>query len=780
MKLQRLQINAFRGATKPLTIEFDSQKPITMVFGENGNGKSSISDALICLCTDSIGSLTDKSSVDKKFLRSLNSTTEDVSISLQTTTGVFKAQLNSNGTTFTKTPVEGLPQVRQMRRKQVTKLLDAEPSERYTELQEYIDVSEILKCEATLRSLEKELKASLRSQNAIAKEAENVLSTIWEKEGKPRINWENWSEQEASRDINELNQKLLALESFLENWRTAYKGIEVYRGAISRERAAWRTLSTAKEALKKFTQDNSDSNITLLQLLTEAQKYIKPLLDLKNCPVCGKDADREELVRRIDEQVKNMKQLNGLNQSLIHANNEHNAANINITAAEKICFEQFKSFCTAQLETVKKHIPESTDLFSGFISLSNQADQTVYLKEYLSAFHVTNTTLGVDHKDVDGQVKKHNGISTQYTSLLNARKSVEEIQTKLDTAQEALVLVETTRKDFINEELRSISGTVEALYMKIHPEEAIGSVEMSLNLNFKHSIDIHARFQDLEKITPQSLYSESHLDTLGLCIFLALAKKYHEPNTILILDDVMMSVDHSHLERVIGVLHEDLSEFAHIFITTHYRPWRELYRHGRAPASRIQFVELMPWTLERGIKFYNGKVNLEELRENINLEQIDRQKLCSLSGVILESIFDFLAVKYQCKMARKPKNEYVLRELTDCLDSKLQRALVVQHIAVDGAGKIIENQIEKEIQLQPIIQNLKGLAIIRNWVGAHFNPDGFNISDAEIIQFANLTLELGGLLTCPSEGGFPIKSASGIYHATKSGRIRMLPYVQPQ
>lgn len=84
----------------------------------------------------------------------------------------------------------------------------------------------------------------------------------------------------------------------------------------------------------------------------------------------------------------------------------------------------------------------------------------------------------------------------------------------------------------------------------------------------------------------------------------------------------------------------------------------------------------MPWSLERGIRFQNGKVNLEELRENINSEFIDRQKLCGISGVILESIFDFLAVKYQCKMARKPKHEYTLRELTDCLDTKLLKALI--------------------------------------------------------------------------------------------------------
>ncbi|MBK7816426.1 MAG: AAA family ATPase [Sphingobacteriaceae bacterium] len=71
MKLNKLYLKSFRGATNPVTIEFDSNKKITMIFGENGNGKSTIADALICLLTDNKGSLDDKSSVDISFLKSL-------------------------------------------------------------------------------------------------------------------------------------------------------------------------------------------------------------------------------------------------------------------------------------------------------------------------------------------------------------------------------------------------------------------------------------------------------------------------------------------------------------------------------------------------------------------------------------------------------------------------------------------------------------------------------------------------------------------------------------
>ena len=45
MKLSSLHINAFRGATTPITLNFSQDKNITLIYSENGNGKSSIADA---------------------------------------------------------------------------------------------------------------------------------------------------------------------------------------------------------------------------------------------------------------------------------------------------------------------------------------------------------------------------------------------------------------------------------------------------------------------------------------------------------------------------------------------------------------------------------------------------------------------------------------------------------------------------------------------------------------------------------------------------------------
>lgn len=63
--------------------------------------------------------------------------------------------------------------------------------------------------------------------------------------------------------------------------------------------------------------------------------------------------------------------------------------------------------------------------------------------------------------------------------------------------------------------------------------------------------------------------SELHLDTLGLCVYLALAKQ--SGNALVVLDDVLMSVDDPHLDRAVDLISEEASHFGHVIITTHSR-----------------------------------------------------------------------------------------------------------------------------------------------------------------------------------------------------------------
>lgn len=124
-------------------------------------------------------------------------------------------------------------------------------------------------------------------------------------------------------------------------------------------------------------------------------------------------------------------------------------------------------------------------------------------------------------------------------------------------------------------------------------------------------------------------------------------------------------------------------------------------------------------------------------------------------------------------------DEVGLRELLDSISSKLMNLLKVEHLGKNTLGKYDGTIISKTVDPKTLLNNIKQLAIVRNWVGAHFNYDGSTVSDADVEKFGNMTLELSELITCPDSGNFPDRNKSGSYWETKNGSIRLHPLQEP-
>lgn len=57
MKVKSITLKGFRGATQPASVVFDTSKSLSLIFGENGTGKSTIIDGFDFLCDQRFGSL---------------------------------------------------------------------------------------------------------------------------------------------------------------------------------------------------------------------------------------------------------------------------------------------------------------------------------------------------------------------------------------------------------------------------------------------------------------------------------------------------------------------------------------------------------------------------------------------------------------------------------------------------------------------------------------------------------------------------------------------------
>jgi hypothetical protein len=103
-------------------------------------------------------------------------------------------------------------------------------------------------------------------------------------------------------------------------------------------------------------------------------------------------------------------------------------------------------------------------------------------------------------------------------------------------------------------------------------------------------------------VDPRAYASEAHLDTLGLCIFLAFAKGFLAGFPLLVLDDVLTTVDASHRLRVAELLVDEFPS-TQLLVTTHDAIWFEEFRAlARAGGSegRFGFYTITSWTKESG------------------------------------------------------------------------------------------------------------------------------------------------------------------------------------
>jgi energy-coupling factor transporter ATP-binding protein EcfA2 len=778
MKLKTLSIDSFRGASKPLLLEFDGEKTVTMVFGENGNGKSTITDSLVCLCTDEHGSLDDKSSIDKSFYTSISSKPVDLKIELKTDVGDFLATLS--GKNFAKKPAIGHPIVRHLRRSQITQFIEAQPHKRYEQLESFIDVANIAKSEDALRKLNKETEDAQKIAISTLSSTTTTLEQTWENEGNPENNWETWAKKESVKDIAAEENRLKQLEGVITKWNSTKESEAKYKTDIEENRKAKSAKDNVEEEMRKAQEGNENADKDLLSLLESAQSFISAKSEVKNCPVCENTVEKDKLMKSLGSKIESM--------------NSFKKIVLAVKAARQVVNDKQKVLEATASTFIQKIVLIEQAIFTivgepfsvmanklAFIKSTDTTEQKI--AEFDKVFAEIDKDIETQKQTVENIKKaigQHNHIKNQYSSILASREKSESTQKLLVAISGTLKVVEKARKDFVQGELVAISSDVETLYQKLHPNESLGGISLTLKQTTKNSLELSADFYTKSGITPQSVYSESHLDTLGICVFIALAKKYGAANSILILDDVVMSVDENHLDRFIGLLHDEADNFAHIIITTHYRPWKDRYRYNRAPSYKVHFVELRPWSLGNGIRVQNGKLAIDELRQALNdPNYFDRQKITSISGIILENILDYLSVLFQCRVPRKPKNDYQLRELLDSISKALMNTLKVEHLGKSALGKYDGTIISKTVELKTLLNNIKQLAIVRNWVGAHFNIDGSSVSDTDVEQFGKLTLELSQLITCPDSGNFPDRNKSGSYWETKNGSIRLYPLQEP-
>jgi hypothetical protein len=403
-----------------------------------------------------------------------------------------------------------------------------------------------------------------------------------------------------------------------------------------------------------------------------------------------------------------------------------------------------------------------------FQTLAGEASNLTPLREYVE---VQKT-----------QLQRRQEIQNQLRAILvrkkDTRKEHAEIGLMITKADGIARILRDHRIKHANETLAAISGEFAKLYHTIHPGEEIENIRLYLHSTQKNAARFDGTLFGNEEMTPVACLSESHLDTLGLCLFLALQKKENPKNTIVYLDDAIASVDEAHMERLYTLLLTEAKHFRHVIITSHYQPLRFKFRWGLITQAKVNFIELGQWTLERGIILSKGPNSEIKFLRKYVAEAQDAATIAAKSGLVLERIFDFLTGIYQCRLPRNPGAEqrWTLDHYKSGMQSEKKLLPVLRCDHLDGDGNVTATH-----SLEPLLNDVFTRLQFRNAIGCHYKElAGYFNEIGEAVKLGQSTLALVDAL-CDGHDELPDNQKDGMSW-TNRGTVtrRLYPLQSPK
>lgn len=779
-KIERLVVENYRGSSTRLDLNFEADKQITLLFGENGTGKTTIVDALDAIGNCSKGSLEDKSSTQARdHLPTIGKKPADVRIEVTSGASTWKASLSGNN--LTTTPAMR-PTIRVLRRSHLQRLIEAQPAQRYEALQHFIDVGNIERSENALKDAATSAKNDLDAAVKRRVDAEAQLQKVWEAEGKHGSNAIEWAKTVSGQDTAKLEQDVQSL-------RTIYSSIAKAETALAELQEAEAVAAQGDAEVQKVELEisklpgiDAQNAISLAGVLQKVGQHLQAGTHPDECPVCRQAIPLDELKVDIQKRLTELKQYDVLRIQREAAAHKLQVARQVVDGKMSALFAAARALLHLADNCVIEVVAAVGIKQADYPELAKQsgAIQIDALMESERLISILSA-LKQDVVDAGQAISKQTGlvssIRVQYEQVQQNVTATVEL-TKLQSAlDEAYNTVRLTRIEFTQKILDQIASECNRLYAAIHPNEPIAISKLALDVGKRASLSQAATFQGHSDVPPQAYFSESHLDTLGFCFWLALVKRESPlKDAVIVLDDVFTSVDSQHINRIAQLITDESVNFAQMIITTHQRLWRDIYRYQQGAGKLIQMIELQGWSLSKGISNYKTRLAVDELIASIVAAPFDRQTAASRAGILLEAILDYLALQYRCRVARTHDGSYTLGELLDGTES-LFKKLEVHRPDTDAAGKPLTPPKYTSFNVAAIISQIRGLTFLRNQVGAHFNVAGSAVADADVQVFADSTVKLAEALSCQTCGQIPGKKTAAHFQCSCKAplEVRLLP-----
>lgn len=757
ISLKHIDISGFRGIRTSVSIPLNSNQSL-LIYGDNGSGKSSITDAVEWFYYDKVEHLS-KEEIGRKGLEALRNKFLPDEDSAGVFFGFSDDTLNAtkflsikhnkltSSTSNTEVPFTGYISDSQkenlfLRYRDLVAFIYQSKSEKLKSLSQIIGFGDVVSTRGVLLTTKNKIASDIKINNFDNKISQSQAQLL------QQVNQPIQNDSQYYAAIQNLIEPLglsikitddKSIEDVLEKIKQPENKDDIllqesYEKSITLIANIIMTLESIPEAYSDFyskhlaiSKNIEDlKKLKLENILSEGYSLIdEALYDEDKCPLCLQDKDRNELldelkarIAELSELKKEKEELGRLQQDVFNLIKSA-LSDINSLKAEK-CF---------LIKDNAKSLELIIQLHAAIATASQEIKAAVLgktvNKELIKVDTHTIAKLSADFTQKKKQISEQKKDDKKFdinSKIILARqiyKGIVALRAESEILKAQHRTLDALYKEFVKRQkegfvafLDAISKEINELYLFMNKDEKVDEIQLvplgsgddfdGITFQFKFHGDI---------VTPPDKYlSESHLNCLGICLFLASVKAFNIRNKFIVLDDVISSFDKNHRARFARLLVEKFADYQ-ILLFTHEKDWFDYI--ANMVKGKGWKIHKIKWDVQQGASIEVPLIDLKSRIEH-KLQQQDIAELGNLIRKYLERLLKEVchSLEVRVKFQFNDRNENrmpneLLSELRSHLNKK--KAELMDNPIFDrlNASTFLGNKASHDSEFQESIPDLQ-------------------------------------------------------------------------
>jgi hypothetical protein len=656
IKIKQLGINGLRGVrSTPLILPLKEKS--VLIYGDNGTGKSSMSDSLEWYYTDNVSHListeidlkdalrnsylleTEQSSIDINFSNPILDSKRNLIYKRGKLTSDFSNSSDDFKNYISRSGNENLI----LRYQTIRNFIDQTKGDKLKFLSEIIGFSEVTRVKDVLRKGVSSLKTEIKNQNfetqintqkqtliekigAAVSQEQNLFEIINAIIKEKKTGIEVKSMPDIDKVLNHIkmpvNNKLLLELKFLENCHNALSSLKNEIDFIDTEFIKYHSefeliANDVQSIMQTYLSDLLKAGSEVL-----LKKYHKEA----SCPLCLQPKSIEELKKEIATRLEEIEasskkkvSFDNAKQTIIAIASER-LKRLEVIIADTLINDESNTEIKKAVDSLSTKIKEYEKAGNERVTSGNSLRKAEDIKLTDSDFSIITVVL--ERVTAIQTSFKNDNSTVLYANISAAKDAFQKIKkfesekTKLELQKGSMEIIYNEfvkkQKEGLENFISTFSGAINDYYQYMNPGELFQEIRIVTigEEDELNGITIEYKYNGNWVSPPQKYFSESHLNCFGLCFFLTSVIAFNKENQFIILDDVISSFDTTHRKKFADLLFEKFSD-RQIVLLTHEEEWFQYVR--QLAKKRGWQINEIKWTSSKGTHLDEQPGDLKEL-----------------------------------------------------------------------------------------------------------------------------------------------------------------------